>query len=82
MVPPHATKPSIATITQTTRQGNRQPMKQTIDEAHEAEEHDDTDSMDVDDEVNEGEPEESQDTSEGLDQIMAKIVNDVCVEVD
>jgi hypothetical protein len=83
MAPPHATKKSTLTaITQTTtRQGAQKSRKDVVEETDELDEYDDADSMlGVDDEV-EAEESRSQGTSDNaLEQLMAKMVDDVCFD--
>jgi hypothetical protein len=83
MAPPHATKKSTLTaITQTTtRQGGQKSRKDVVEETDELDEYDDADSMlGVDDEV-EAEESRSQGTSDNaLEQLMAKMVDDVCFD--
>jgi hypothetical protein len=82
MAPPGATKKSsLTTISQiTTRQGTQQSRKQVVEGVEELDEFNDANSMDVDDEVEAEESQsQSQSTSDGpLEQLMAKMVDDVC----
>jgi membrane carboxypeptidase/penicillin-binding protein len=80
MAPPRATKKSsLTTISQTaTQQGAQQSRKQVVEEVEQLHEFDNANSMDVDDEIEAEEP-QSQSTSDGpLEQLMAKMVDDVC----
>ena len=81
MAPPRITKASShnSTTTSATRQGSKNPHKQTDEDLEEVEEFDDAGAMDFENEDHDEEPEEPRSTS--AQELIANMVQDVGANV-